>query len=180
VGAISWPSLRLVPERQLHLHSLLCCISMRESHSTERSCLIADRLAFSQPLLNPGDGPIVLILAPTRELAVQIQTECTKFGYVRHDLTAAVIDPGLVPIRVFVTPPSTVAHQKGHKSVIFNEVSRLSSPHRAVSSTCWRLTRPTSEGSPTSLWTRPTACWTWVSNLRFAKLSARSDLIVKP
>lgn len=34
----------------------------------------------AQPLLNPGDGPIVLILAPTRELAVQIQAECTKFG----------------------------------------------------------------------------------------------------
>ncbi|CAG7852809.1 ATP-dependent RNA helicase DBP2-A [Serendipita indica DSM 11827] len=34
----------------------------------------------AQPLLAPGDGPIVLILAPTRELAVQIQTECTKFG----------------------------------------------------------------------------------------------------
>ncbi|KAJ2764315.1 ATP-dependent RNA helicase dbp2, partial [Coemansia linderi] len=30
----------------------------------------------AQPLLSPGDGPIVLILAPTRELAVQIQTEC--------------------------------------------------------------------------------------------------------
>lgn len=28
----------------------------------------------------PGDGPIVLILAPTRELAVQIQEECSKFG----------------------------------------------------------------------------------------------------
>jgi len=39
---------------------------------------------YSQPLLSPGDGPIVLILAPTRELAVQIQTECTKFGYVNY------------------------------------------------------------------------------------------------
>ncbi|CAI4740101.1 ATM_1a_G0046460.mRNA.1.CDS.1 [Saccharomyces cerevisiae] len=35
----------------------------------------------AQPLLAPGDGPIVLVLAPTRELAVQIQTECSKFGH---------------------------------------------------------------------------------------------------
>ena len=34
----------------------------------------------AQPLLAPGDGPIVLVLAPTRELAVQIQQEMTKFG----------------------------------------------------------------------------------------------------
>ena len=34
----------------------------------------------AQPLLEPGDGPIVLVLAPTRELACQIQIECSKFG----------------------------------------------------------------------------------------------------
>jgi ATP-dependent RNA helicase DDX5/DBP2 len=34
----------------------------------------------AQPELKRGDGPIVLILAPTRELAVQIQGECIKFG----------------------------------------------------------------------------------------------------
>lgn len=32
------------------------------------------------PYLKPGDGPIVLVLAPTRELAVQIKEECDKFG----------------------------------------------------------------------------------------------------
>lgn len=34
----------------------------------------------AQPYLQPGDGPIVLVLAPTRELAVQIKEECNKFG----------------------------------------------------------------------------------------------------
>lgn len=34
----------------------------------------------AQPFLEPGDGPIVLVLAPTRELANQIQQECTKYG----------------------------------------------------------------------------------------------------
>jgi superfamily II DNA/RNA helicase len=37
-------------------------------------------LASFQPYLQPGDGPIVLVLAPTRELALQIKQECDKFG----------------------------------------------------------------------------------------------------
>jgi len=35
----------------------------------------------AQPLLSRGDGPIVLILSPTRELAMQTMGECGKFGY---------------------------------------------------------------------------------------------------
>jgi ATP-dependent RNA helicase DDX5/DBP2 len=35
----------------------------------------------AQPLLSPGDGPIVLVLAPTRELAQQIEQEVDKFGH---------------------------------------------------------------------------------------------------
>lgn len=31
-------------------------------------------------LLQPDDGPIVLVLAPTRELVVQIEIECSKYA----------------------------------------------------------------------------------------------------
>uniref|UniRef100_A0A7S2Q812 RNA helicase n=1 Tax=Zooxanthella nutricula TaxID=1333877 RepID=A0A7S2Q812_9DINO len=34
----------------------------------------------AQPYLSKGDGPIVLVMAPTRELAVQTQEECNRFG----------------------------------------------------------------------------------------------------
>jgi len=34
----------------------------------------------AQPYLTKGDGPIVLVLAPTRELAVQTQEEASRFG----------------------------------------------------------------------------------------------------
>lgn len=50
------------------------------SGKTLTYCLPAIVHINAQPLLAPGDGPIVLVLAPTRELAVQIQAEMTKFG----------------------------------------------------------------------------------------------------
>lgn len=50
------------------------------SGKTLSYCLPAIVHINAQPLLGPGDGPIVLVLAPTRELAVQIQQEVTKFG----------------------------------------------------------------------------------------------------
>ncbi|KAI1448398.1 DEAD-domain-containing protein [Annulohypoxylon stygium] len=50
------------------------------SGKTLTYCLPAIVHINAQPLLSVGDGPIVLVLAPTRELAVQIQQEITKFG----------------------------------------------------------------------------------------------------
>ena len=50
------------------------------SGKTLTYCLPAIVHINAQPLLAQGDGPIVLVLAPTRELAVQIQQEMAKFG----------------------------------------------------------------------------------------------------
>ncbi|KAK9108202.1 hypothetical protein Syun_024213 [Stephania yunnanensis] len=47
----------------------------------------------AQPQLMRGDGPIVLVLAPTRELAVQIQEETLKFG-LRSNIRSTCIYGG--------------------------------------------------------------------------------------
>jgi len=36
---------------------------------------------MAQPMLDRGDGPIALVLSPTRELAVQTMEQCGKFGH---------------------------------------------------------------------------------------------------
>ena len=48
--------------------------------------MLGDLLFYMTPSKIPaqGDGPIVLVLAPTRELAIQIQEEALKFGSVAN------------------------------------------------------------------------------------------------
>ena len=45
---------------------------------------------MNQDHLQRGDGPIVLVLAPTRELAQQIQVQAEKFGSICKLRTACL------------------------------------------------------------------------------------------
>jgi ATP-dependent RNA helicase DDX5/DBP2 len=47
----------------------------------------------NQAIVKPGEGPVVLVLAPTRELAQQIQTVANEFG-VRNNITNAAVFGG--------------------------------------------------------------------------------------
>lgn len=66
----------------------------------------------------PGDGPIVLVLAPTRELAVQIQNESTKFGASSKIKNTCIY--GGVP-----KGPQVRDLQKGRFSIEFSMTSLL-------------------------------------------------------
>jgi len=65
----------------------------------------------AQPILQSGDGPIALVLAPTRELAIQIQEHASKFGRTSRINTAVVY--GGVP-----KGPQQAALSKGVEMVI--------------------------------------------------------------
>ena len=57
-------------------------IGLAETGSGKTLSFLAPAIVHinAQPYLQRGDGPIVLVLAPTRELALQIQQECNRFG----------------------------------------------------------------------------------------------------
>ncbi|EER12335.1 RNA helicase, putative [Perkinsus marinus ATCC 50983] len=44
----------------------------------------------AQAPLKHGDGPVVLVLVPTRELAMQVQTEATRFGKMAGVMNTAI------------------------------------------------------------------------------------------
>jgi ATP-dependent RNA helicase DDX5/DBP2 len=62
-------------------------IAVAETGSGKTFLLPAILHINAQPTLSHGDGPVALVLCPTRELALQIQQEVDKFGFsskLRH------------------------------------------------------------------------------------------------
>ena len=108
--------------------------------------------AFSLPSLDRlehakgGQGPLMLVVTPTRELAQQIGEVCTAIA-ARRTIASSPWWAG-----VSYTPHDQQAQAWRGRS---------SSPRRAASSTSWSRARCVSATWRCSCSTRPTACSTW-------------------
>lgn len=134
----------------------------------------------AQPYLQPGDGPIVLILAPTRELALQIQGEVNKFGSTSRIKNACVY--GGVPkgpqIRELSRGVEVVIATPGR---LIDMLEAGKTNLRRVTYLVRTFTSRHSSSATDANWSfferfsmRLTACSTWVLSLRSAKSWTRS------
>ena len=133
--------------------------------------------AMDQPELSKGDGPIVLVLAPTRELGSQILAECKKLARAHEGLRCVGVLGGgsktenfrelRAGAEVVVGTPGRVVDVCGGGEFILPRVLCIS----AIRLTWFFVLQETRRlrtwrGSPTSPSTRRTACWTWDSRCR--------------
>ena len=109
--------------------------------------------AFSLPSLDRlghakgGQGPLMLVVTPTRELAQQIGEVCTAIAASTHHRILTVVG-GLS-----YTPQ--INKLKHGVDILIATPGRLVDlmEQAPCASATWRC----------SCWTRPTACWTWAS-----------------
>ena len=109
------------------------------------SLCIISLLVNLQQYLKPGEGPIVLVLAPTRELAVQIKEECDKFG-ASSEIKNTVVYGGVpkskqvrdLRVRSLIDDSIHTFTYQSHTLFVKNSpVLRSSLLLQAVSSTTW-------------------------------------------
>lgn len=76
IQAIGWPN-------AMSGHD---CVGIAKTGSGKTLAFILPAIVHinAQPYLDPGDGPIVLVLCPTRELAQQVQKVAAEFGQSSH------------------------------------------------------------------------------------------------
>ncbi|UYV76276.1 DDX42, partial [Cordylochernes scorpioides] len=124
---------------------------------------------MDQPELKEGDGPIGLILAPTRELAQQIYLEAKKFGKVyglrvvcaygggsKWDQCKALQEGA----EILVATPVGINTTWRIRNKWLGEIAE-NAVCRAEPLTSSRPKPPTCRGSPCWYWMKPTECSTW-------------------
>lgn len=126
----------------------------------------------NQPRLNRNDGPIALVLAPTRELAQQIQQVASDFGVSSQ----VFIEIQLITLSIChlsrwvhfrsATRAFSAVHRKGRKLVTWSAEWRSASQLPDDSLTFWSAERRISVAARTSCSTKLTECWTWASSLK--------------
>lgn len=138
----------------------------------------------SQPRLLRGDGPIALVLAPTRELAQQIQQVAQEFGASSHVRNTCVF--GGAPKGPQVIHGSTknymvlLTQGRGYwpflcsyRHETWNEEWRYALPLQAVWLTFWRGELPIWSAVLTLFWMRQTECLIWDLNHKYARSLSR-------
>ena len=145
-----------------------------------------------QQYLKPGEGPIVLVLAPTRELAVQIKEECDKFGS-SSDIKNTVVYGGVPKSRqirdlrsgveiVIATPGRLIDHlEQGNTNLkrvtylVLDEAGKMFCLSGATSflilpGNNFNLNTP-APLVPSSF--QQIACWIWDLSLNFERFAPR-------
>jgi len=104
---------------------------------------------------NPMAGPALLVLAPTRELAVQIEVECQKFG----------LPIGIKSVCCYGGSPKgeQLAKMRQGCSVVIGTPGRINDFREGGQIQLLQVSF--------LVMTKQIGCWTWDSNHRFARLS---------
>ena len=109
---------------------------------------------LQQPEIRRGDGPFAIVMAPTRELAQQIEKEAKIFSRSSKGFKTTIVVGG-----------TNMSEQRSD----LRQGVEVCVATPAASSTIFTRATPTSVASPSSSSTRRIVCSTWVSNLRFAR-----------
>merc|ERR1712179_404758 len=141
----------------------LVSIAMTGSGKTMGYMLPGIIHCMNQDYLSRGDGPIVLVLAPTRELAQQIQIEAQKFGGP-CDLRTTCLFGG--------APKGAQIRDLERGSEIC-----VATPGRLIDILGWA--RLTLGGAPMLSWMRQIGCSTWALSHRSGRSWGRSALTAR-
>ena len=145
----------------------------------------------AQPPVQRGDGPIAIVLAPTRELTQQIQTVSEEFARESNLHCAALYGGASKGLQcrdlfrsghcaeIVVACPGRFLDMIADGRINLRRLV-LIRVHVCLSTQSFICTFPLVHAVP-PIWcsTKQTVCWTWASSRRFARFWSKCDPTVR-